>query len=289
MTAPARLSSLSGAPRAEPVAPSGPPVGRNPELNPRLEAVAQSKGGNPRSSLAIARDSVPASGFQLPSNPSVFEGFQADFSLIIDPPMPPQANMDRDEEMAQSVRDGRAPATLRIYRWNQSAISLGRRQNPHDLPAALLRQRLPIVQRPTGGGAVVHSVDELTYAAAFPRAFVMPGVRLNQIPTLVHRQLRDELVNRGSVLAENLLLQQEDSPGPYTFCFSTPVCGDLFYRGKKIAGAALRAWRECLLIQGSIQGFPIAYSELVNLLPVALRGGFQDERVHFAEFYCRRR
>ena len=192
-------------------------------------------------------------------------------NLILDPRGEPEANMAADEELARRVREGTAPATLRIYGWNQPAVSLGRRQLLEDLPPSLGSDALPIVRRPTGGGAVLHRPDELTYALALPR-FPLPlrervGVRgLNQLPGLIHQFLRDELVRRGLVPPEDLRIVSADSNGPATLCFSSPVCGDLLYRGKKVCGCALRVWRDGLLIQGTIQGLPVRESDLREIL-----------------------
>jgi hypothetical protein len=131
----------------------------------------------------------------------------------------------------------------------------------------------------------------------------------------IHQHLREELIHRGLVPAEDLAIAQvvsetatrmslrttngsevissfdrdyfvplaiargprNDGQGIYetgskkiSLCFETPVCGDLLYRGRKVAGSALRAWREGLLIQGSIQGLPIRPDDLIDSLDQAV-------------------
>ncbi|MBI3616483.1 MAG: lipoate--protein ligase family protein [Candidatus Omnitrophica bacterium] len=200
--------------------------------------------------------------------------------------------MARDEQLAQQVRARFLPATLRIYQWDRPAISLGRRQAIGDLLSAEtvisspkgtrnlvfkneISRRfaarddiadLPLVHRPTGGGAVLHRLDELTYALAIPSSSLPSDVRLNRIPGILHQEIREELVRRGLISSENLEVTCGDSDGPFTLCFDAPVCGDLLYRGKKVAGSALRAWRDGLLIQGSIQGLPVPYDQLKEAL-----------------------
>ena len=124
--------------------------------------------------------------------------------VLIDPPMEPAANMARDEELAEEVREAQAPAALRIYRWNQPAISIGRRQNPDDLPADLMARGLPLVRRPTGGGAVLHRVDELTYALATRREFVPRHLPVREFSRRIHQNLRDELVRSRALASEEL-------------------------------------------------------------------------------------
>jgi len=214
--------------------------------------------------------------------------------VILDSPGDPAANMARDEEIAAQVRAGTAGPTLRIYRWSRPAISLGHRQDLDELPAALLERKLPIVRRPTGGGAVLHRPDELTYALALPRNPSMPADPLRQIPGILHRNLRDELVRRWLVSPEDLQLVETQPITRHcaesatfsllgagcggrrsrlTLCFESPVGGDLLYRGRKVAGSALRVWREALLIQGSIQDLPVAQGALSRALLEAVAAG----------------
>ncbi len=203
------------------------------------------------------------------------------WQLMVDPPMDPQANMARDEELTTQVRQGLFPAALRIYRWNRSAISIGRRQSMEGLPMDLLTKGFSVVRRPTGGGAVVHRLDEVTYALAISVSDTLSTfLKMHRcltpkwIPERIHQHLRDELVNRGLLSSEDLrIFEANPSRGPVptsrfpsVLCFEAPVCGDLLYRGRKVAGAALRAWREGFLIQGSIQGLPVDWIELIGFL-----------------------
>lgn len=230
---------------------------------------------------------------------------------VVDPPLDPAANMARDLELAEAVRARQAPPTLRIYRWARPAISIGRRQQASELGTwhqTTLRYQVPdgplvpgtdlrslsIVRRPTGGGAVVHRTEgELTYALALPlpelspvpdtestgyRAgsrYLVPGtgyqVPVRGLPGALHGALRDLLVEEGLFRPEELTVAEGNCRGPFTLCFEAPVCGDLLYKGRKVAGSALRVWRDGLLIQGSIQGLPVEYNRLVEMLQSAVK------------------
>ncbi len=194
----------------------------------------------------------------------------ADWRLIIDPPSDPEANMASDEKIARQVQERAAPPTLRVYRWIRPAVSLGRRQKSESLPSDIRQKSLPLVWRPTGGGAVLHSVDELTYAVAVPPAMIPAGVRLSAVPGRIHHFFRERLVLTGAVPADDLALAASDSGGPYAVCFASPVAGDLSFRGKKAAGSALRVWKEAVLIQGSIQGIPVSHEDLQDALVSAV-------------------
>ena len=182
--------------------------------------------------------------------------------------------MARDEQLAAEVRRDQGPPTLRIYGWDRPAVSLGRRQDPDDLPAGLLSRDLPLVRRPTGGGAVVHRPDELTYAVAIPATLVPEGIRRSDLPGLFHRAFRDLLVAREFFPAADLTVAESDSGGPVTLCFNAPVRGDLLLEGRKVAGSALRAWRDGLLVQGSLQGFPLGYNQLIEALVLLVEKEF---------------
>ena len=76
-------------------------------------------------------------------------------------------NMAIDEAVMRAVSQGRAPNTVRFYRWNPSAVSIGYFQAVRrvvDLEACR-RNGVDVVRRITGGGAVYHDyVGEVTYS-----------------------------------------------------------------------------------------------------------------------------
>lgn len=78
--------------------------------------------------------------------------------------------MARDREMLRAAVAG-APPTLRLYRWTRPTLSLGHRQTAErDCSPEEIRERgVPWVRRPSGGRALLHLPDELTYAFAARR------------------------------------------------------------------------------------------------------------------------
>ncbi len=192
-------------------------------------------------------------------------------SVVVDPPGDPVANMAADQSLLQMLRSGSASAILRIYQWNRPAVSIGRRQLAEDLPPSFLQAQPLLVRRPTGGGAVMHRLDELTYALAVSREASPRKIPLRDIVGALHRCLRQELIRRRDVSAEDLSIVERDFSGPATLCFSAPVRGDLMFQGRKVAGAALRVWREAILIQGSIQGLPVRQDQMREALRSAIQ------------------
>lgn len=77
------------------------------------------------------------------------------------------ANMAIDEAIMRARIRGLVPNTLRFYRWNPSAVSIGRFQKiSNEVHVENCKEHgVNIVRRITGGGAVYHdSKDEITYS-----------------------------------------------------------------------------------------------------------------------------
>ncbi len=80
-------------------------------------------------------------------------------------------NMAIDEAVSKEIRDGRSPPTIRIYRWEPSAVSVGYFGSVDDEvdTEACREDGIEFVRRRTGGGAVFHdSEGEVTYSIAAP-------------------------------------------------------------------------------------------------------------------------
>jgi lipoate-protein ligase A len=86
--------------------------------------------------------------------------------IIDDAPRSGASNMAIDQAMAEACAAGEAPPTLRFYRWQPPAVSLGRLQPIAEIDlAAVEAHGYEVVRRSTGGRAILH-VDELTYSVA---------------------------------------------------------------------------------------------------------------------------
>jgi lipoate-protein ligase A len=74
-------------------------------------------------------------------------------------------NMALDEAILLHHIRGEVPPTLRVFRWSQPSISLGRFQSiEREIESERCRQQgIALVRRPTGGRAVYHR-DEFTYS-----------------------------------------------------------------------------------------------------------------------------
>lgn len=158
-------------------------------------------------------------------------------------------NMAIDEAILQHHLQGTVPPTLRVFRWQQPAISLGRFQNiEREIEEEdCARQEVLLVRRPTGGRAVYHR-DEFTYSIVIGKRYGVPsGVvaayayllqgLLNALDLLgVQAEISDELVNKN----------------PSAACFASSTQADLTSGGFKLVGSA-QVWKEdALLQQGSL-------------------------------------
>ena len=80
-------------------------------------------------------------------------------------------NMALDEACCESVASGVSKATIRFYRWNPSAVSIGYFQSLDDEIniEACVAGGVDVIRRRTGGGAVYHDFDgEITYSVMVP-------------------------------------------------------------------------------------------------------------------------
>jgi lipoate-protein ligase A len=78
-------------------------------------------------------------------------------------------NMAVDEAILDAIAEGIAPPTLRLYRWEKPAISLGRLQSARRSVDQVRCRELGVelVRRPSGGRGILHGGDQ-TISVAVP-------------------------------------------------------------------------------------------------------------------------
>jgi lipoate-protein ligase A len=157
--------------------------------------------------------------------------------LLIDGPGAPAWNMAVDEALLRDVRE----PVLRIYEWNEPAVSLGYFQ-----PATIAGER-SFVRRYTGGGLVDHAHD-VTYTIVLPRTHPWMELSMPESYCLIHEGVQAVLEKCG-IRGE---LTERAAEIESTACFQKPVRFDIVASGQKLSGAAQRRTREGLLHQGSI-------------------------------------
>jgi lipoyl(octanoyl) transferase len=169
-------------------------------------------------------------------------------------------NMAIDEALLEYA----AITSIRLYRWQSSALSFGYFGKFADI-AEYANER-DLVRRWTGGGTVFHG-DDLTYSIVIPAsdpAFAESSVAIYEKIHCALAEALSEAGHRATVAGVDdpgLLSAAVAGPGisdaGYN-CFANPVRADVMMDGRKIAGAAQRRTRCGLLQQGSIQGVTLA-------------------------------
>jgi lipoate-protein ligase A len=158
-------------------------------------------------------------------------------------------NMAIDEAVLLHHLQGQSPPTLRVFRWSQPAISLGRFQNIEReiLSADCASQGVALVRRPTGGRAVYHR-DEFTYSFVSSKRYGIPAGIVAAYAYLAQGLIG--ALNQLGVPAE--LSEGKVSKQPSAACFASSTQADLTSGGFKLVGSA-QVWKEeALLQQGSL-------------------------------------
>jgi len=168
-------------------------------------------------------------------------------------------NMDYDLNLVEKCKNENI-AFLRIYGWKPYTISLGYNQNksPKDLAINFVRCKedgLDVVQRPTGGRAVLHS-HELTYSVVFKS-----GRHVNELyreisvillSCLKQIELSNPQLQKISFTKKTPDLLNLVKTGMYNLCFNTAVINEINVNGKKLVGSAQRKFGDVVLQHGSI-------------------------------------
>src|SRR6266487_850131 len=158
-------------------------------------------------------------------------------------------NMAIDEAVHIHHLRGDVPPTLRVFRWQQPSISLGRFQSvEREIEREQCQQLgVALVRRPTGGRAVYHR-DEFTYSIVISKQYGVPSGVVTAYAYLA-RGLLAALQSLG-VQAE--LSDERVSKHPSAACFASSTQADLTSGGFKLVGSA-QVWKDdALLQQGSL-------------------------------------
>ncbi len=143
-------------------------------------------------------------------------------------------NMALDESCSESVSRGDVPPTIRFYRWNPSAVSIGYFQKmEEEIDTNFCRQNsIDWVRRRTGGGAVYHDFNgEITYSVIAPEKLFPKDLIAS------YREICGWITQSLSLIG----IQSEFHP-----------INDILAGGKKISGNAQTRRNNILLQHGTI-------------------------------------
>lgn len=189
----------------------------------------------------------------------------ATLRVLVEPGQSGALNMQRDRDLLRAQAPDAGP-TLRFYTWSPWCVSLGSMQRPEELIDwdACRAAGIEVVQRPTGGRAILHA-EEITYAVVASTHDARFGGSLAASHERIGRALADGLrrlgvptaLSRPALDPERRLVRQP--------CFASPGRAELLVGGRKLLGSAQRRLAHAFLQHGSLLLGP-AHERLVDFL-----------------------
>lgn len=173
--------------------------------------------------------------------------------LIKTPPAPGDWNMAVDEVILESIGQGYALPTLRLFAWDPPCLSLGYAQPFGDADAERSSKLAwQVVRRITGGRAILHT-DELTYSVIGP--YDEPRLRGSIIES--YQRLSQALLKALLILglpAEALpkALNFNNAKKQEPVCFEIPSHYEITVHGKKLIGSAQARKKAGVLQHGTL-------------------------------------
>ncbi len=161
-------------------------------------------------------------------------------------------NMAIDEAIAISVRQGKAPPTLRFYQWQRPSITIGCYQRSEEVDLLYCKKNnIPVVRRPTGGRAILHGED-LTYS--FSSKNTPPYFSEGLLKTYNH--ISAAFLGALKSLGFKAVMKTRKEKGRVltgsSICFQSVSFGEITIDNKKVIGSAQKRWPDGFLQQGSI-------------------------------------
>lgn len=180
---------------------------------------------------------------------------------------------------------------IRIFQWDKPTVSFGyllNEQKVKQWAADLQIGPVETVKRPTGGGAVLHSLSDLSFSLAWRREHKFFSDRPRDCYAEIHQRVLTALksiVNNepalyapvstdktkvvkdsGSCMSSVAAKPLVNSASLTPVCFNEPVCNDVMINGKKVIGGALRITKNAILYQGTVQLTSVPMADLKNVI-----------------------
>jgi lipoate-protein ligase A len=149
-------------------------------------------------------------------------------------------NMAVDEAILTARIAGQVPNTLRFYRWQPSAVSIGRNQNPQTeiYLDACKQLSVDVVRRISGGGTVYHDFDgEVTYGV-IAKTTDLGSADITTVYAKIYEAIKDALRLLG--------ITADFSSG------DAKNCPNMTVHGKKISGSSQTVTRGVVLQHGTV-------------------------------------
>lgn len=167
----------------------------------------------------------------------------------------PHLNMAFDKALFESYSPAESRPVFRVYQWNKPAISLGRFQEAEKILNIknCRKDNISIVKRITGGGAIYHSRNELTYSLVCAAQFFKAGSvkdsyqKITRFLIKVYRAL-----GFSAQYAKDYKKSKKQLGAVSDFCFAGWQDYDILIDAKKIGGNAQKRKKGVIFQHGSI-------------------------------------
>jgi len=164
-------------------------------------------------------------------------------------------HMAVDLALAQQAAQRPFAATLRVYRWQPAAVSLGYHQSLEEIDSdACRRQGVDVVYRPTGGRAVLHS-NELTYSVTLSPASRLFNLEIMAVYERISLAILAALAQLRipAVFDRSERTARDFSRGELSsLCYASAIQHEIGVQGRKLVGSAQRRFADAVLQHGSI-------------------------------------
>jgi len=164
-------------------------------------------------------------------------------------------HMAVDLALAQQAAHRPFAATLRVYRWQPAAVSLGHHQSLAEIDLdACRRQGVDVVYRPTGGRAVLHS-NELTYSVTLSPASRLFNLEIMAVYERISLAILAGLAQLriAAVFDRSERTIKDFARGELSsLCYASAIQHEIGVQGRKLVGSAQRRFADAVLQHGSI-------------------------------------
>ena len=186
------------------------------------------------------------------------------YLCIENTPLEGTLNMAVDQHLLRLVESGEIDRpVLRIYFWAKATLSLGYHQRWQRTvnEAALRRHDVALVRRWTGGRAVLHDPDEITYALIAPMSAPFSS-RISENYCLIGKAL-ERFSDLGSASVARTAPGDDPAEAKkkkHLPCFASLAPAEIETKGRKLIGSAQKLGKGAFLQHGSI---PMAHRDEV--------------------------
>ena len=197
------------------------------------ECLKELESANPSSSVEDMGDMEECPSFTLRS-----AGF------YVDEPRDPLWNMSCDNWMATSAQLSTGTGLFRVYRWNPAGLTIGANQRwERALDLSALSAGEIAVRRITGGRAIYHDTEEVTYAVAIELEELGPAT-VNAVSRCIAGGIMRFLEAQG--LTPEITSSRRASPlhrgQSSRHCFGSLTRDEITVGGQKVAAGAQRVF-----------------------------------------------